>query len=104
MRRFAFHLQESMRNDLLRDPAMGADPGKIPIVYVSAFDAAGVYSAPTTPAVNQKAIADLGLLERTKSGTVHGVLTITDRDFGWAAARVPTAGPDVGVVVLWSEI
>jgi len=104
MRRFAFHLQESMRHDLTEEQAKTKDPGKLPIIYVSAFDGNGVYSAPVTPSVNQKALVDLGLVARTAGGVAHGVISITDRDFGWAAARVPSAGPDVGVVVLWSEI
>ena len=38
------------------------------------------------------------------TGAVHGVLSITDRDFGYAATRIPALEADGGVVVLWSEI
>ncbi len=34
----------------------------------------------------------------------HAPLTIADRAFGYAAARVPKLGPEVGIVVLRSEI
>ena len=104
MRRFAYHLQESLRHDLTDEQAKTKDPAKLPIVYVSVFDGSGVYSTPTTPAVNQKALTDLGLVQKTAAGMAHGVASITDRDFGWAAVRVPSAGPDTGVVLLWSEI
>jgi hypothetical protein len=32
------------------------------------------------------------------------VLNITDRDFGYAAARVPSLSADAGIAVLRSEI
>jgi hypothetical protein len=104
MRRFAYHLQESLRHDLTEDQAKTKDPGKLPIVYVAVFDPSGVYCAPVTPAVNQKALIDLGLAAKTAGGPAHGVITITERDFGWAATRMPSVGPDSGAVVLWSEI
>ncbi len=104
MRRFAYHLEEAFRHDLTAEQAKTKDPGKLPIVYVSVFDPSGVYCAPTTPAVNRQALIDLGLVARTSGGAVHGVVSITDRDFGYAAVRVPTVEAEGGVVVLWSEI
>jgi len=104
LRRFAFHLQESLRHDLIETQAKTRDPGKLPIVYVAVFDRTGVYSAPQTPPVNEKAVAALDLVSKTAGAPVHGVLSITDRDFGYAAARVPELEADGGVVVLWSEI
>jgi hypothetical protein len=68
------------------------------------FDATGIYSAPLTPQVNEKALSDLDLVAKTTAGPTHGVLNITDRDFGYAAARVPKLGPDTGIAVLRSEI
>jgi hypothetical protein len=103
-RRFALHLQSVLVHDLgeaLRD---AGDTGKMPILYVAVFDRTGVYSAPKTPPVDEKALADLGLVDRTASGPVDGTLTITDRPFGYAAARAPRLGPEVGVAVLRSEI
>jgi len=104
LRRFAFHLQEWLRHDLTEEQAKTKDPGKLPIVYVLVFDATGVYSAPLTPSVNEQAIGQLGLGARTASASVHGVVSITDRDFGYAAVRVPELEPDAGIVILWSEI
>jgi hypothetical protein len=103
-RRFAFHLQEWLRHDLIEEQAKTKDPGKLPIVYVSVFDGTGVYSAPLTPSVNEAALVQLGLVGKTVQGPVHGVLPITGRDFGFAAVRVPDLEPEAGVVVLWSEI
>ncbi len=104
MRRFAYHLEEAFRHDLIEEQAKTKDPGKLPIVYISVFDPSGVYSAPNTPAVNRQALVDLGLVGKTATGVSHGVINITDRDFGYAATRVPTLEPEGGVVVLWSEI
>jgi hypothetical protein len=104
LRRFAYHLEEAFRHDLIADQAKTKDPGKLPIVYVGVFDASGVYAAPNTPAVNRQALVDLGLVAKTAAGPVHGVLSITDRDFGYAATRIPALEADGGVVVLWSEI
>ena len=68
------------------------------------FDKTGVYSAPLTPPVDEKALADVGLLEKTAAGPAQGSLAITDRAFGWAAARTPHLAPDTGIVVLRSEL
>jgi hypothetical protein len=107
-RRFAYHLQETLRHDLTELQLKTGDNGKLPIVYVSVFDKTGVYSAPFTPPVNQQALVDLGLVAKTAAGAAaaapHGHLNITDRDFGWAAVRVPSFVPEGGVVLLWSEI
>jgi hypothetical protein len=104
LRRFAYHLQESLRHDLIEEQAKTKDPGKLPIVYVSVFDKSGLYAAPLTPPVNEKALVDLDLVGKTANGPVHGVINITERDFGYAAARVPELEPEGGVVTLWSEI
>jgi hypothetical protein len=103
-RRFTFHLQEVLRHDLTAEQAKTDDPGKLPIVYVCIFGRNGVIAPPLTPAVNEKALVDLDLVTKTAAGPAHGVLNITDRDFGYAAARVPALEPDAGIVVLWSEI
>jgi hypothetical protein len=103
-RRFANHLQESLRHDLQEALLKAKDTGKLPILYVMVFDGSGVYSAPLTPPVNDKALADMNLVDKTAQGAVHGVLNITDRDFGYAAVRVPKLGGDVGIAVLRSEI
>jgi hypothetical protein len=103
-RRFANHLQESLRHDLVQDTLKAGDNGKLPILYVAVFDKDGVYAAPQTPPVNEKALADADLVGKTTAGPAQGVINITDRDFGFAAVRVPKLGPDTGVAVLRSEI
>jgi hypothetical protein len=103
-RRFANHLQESLRHDMQNALLKSGDTGKMPILYIAVFDKTGVYGAPQTPPVNEKALADADLEAKTASGPSEGTVTISDRDFGYAAARVPKLGPDVGVAVLRSEI
>jgi hypothetical protein len=103
-RAFARHLQESLERDIKQKLLDSKDMGKMPIVYVAVFDASGVYTAPKTPQVNEKALADQHLLDATKAGSAKGTVTITDRAFGWAATRTPSLAPDTGVAVLRSEI
>lgn len=108
-RRFAYHLQESLRRELQDQLMREGDKGKLPILYVALFDREGVYgsAAPGAlpfPPVNEKTLADLDLVGRTASGPADGHMEITDREFGWAAARTPALAPEVGVVVLRSEI
>jgi hypothetical protein len=103
-RRFANHLQESLKRDLQDKLMRDGDKGKLPVVYVFVFDKDGVYGARGAPPPDEKALAELGLTARTASGPVDSPLVIADRPFGYAAARVPKLGADVGIVVLRSEI
>ncbi len=106
LRRFAFHLQDSLRHALADDQEKSGGTTKLPIVYVSVFDPAGVVSAPFMPTLDQQALVDLGLLAQTRAaGSVaHGRLSVEGREFGWAATRVAEFEPEGGVVLLWSEI
>ncbi len=103
-RRFAYHLEESLKHDLQQAASQGAQGGKMPVVYVGLFDKNAVYTARGTPPVNERALADLHLVDATASGPSQGTLKITGRAFGWAAVRLPRLGSEVGVVVLRSEI
>jgi hypothetical protein len=99
---FARHLQESLK-DRLVDEARKRGDEKMPVFYVAVFDKTGVYSAPLTPPVDEKALSEQDLVGKTAGGPAQGTVTITDRAFGWAAARTPKLAPDTGVVVLRSE-
>jgi hypothetical protein len=103
-RRFANHLQESLRHDLAEQLLKNKDTGKLPVLYVMVFDKSGVYAPPMTPPVNEKALSDLDVVGKTAGGPIHGVVSITDRDFGYAAIRVERLGPETGIAVLRSEI
>jgi hypothetical protein len=101
---FARHLQESLKDQLTEQARKTGDEGKIPVFYVAVFDKTGVYPAPTTPQVNEKALGGVDLVGQTAAGPTQGTLNITDRGFGWAAMRTPKLAPDTGVVVLRSEL
>ncbi len=103
-RRFAYHLQESLRAELSDKLRKAGDTGKLPVFYVAVFDKSGVYSAPRTPPVNEKALSDLDLAQKTQSGPYQGTVSITDRTFGVGAVRTPKLSPEAGVVVLRSEL
>lgn len=108
-RRFAYHLQVSAQRDLQDALMRAGDKGKMPILYVCLFDKNGTYcagapGASPVPPVNEQALAGQNLFDKTSGGLSASPLKITDRDFGYAAARAPKLGPEVGVVVLRSEI
>jgi hypothetical protein len=102
-RYFARHLQESLKDRLADEAKAGKNEGKLPVFYVAVFDKTGVYTAPLTPDVDGKALADQDLVTKTAAGPAQGTLDLTDRSFGWAAVRTPKMAPDTGVVVLRSE-
>ena len=58
MKRLAIHLTETLRQDLLDEQAKTKDLDKLPITFVSVFDGAGVFSSPSMPEVNHKALVD----------------------------------------------
>jgi hypothetical protein len=100
---FSRHLQEALKTHLLDVAKASHSDGKLPVYYVAIFDRRGVYPAPLTPDVNEKALAGEGLPDKTTGGPTQGTVTITDRDFGFAAVRTPKLAPDTGVVVLRTE-
>ena len=103
-RRFASHLQQVLKEQFQSDLRKSGDTGKMPVFYVAVFDASGVYSERTTPKVDEQALADAKLVDKTRNGTYQGTVTITDRAFGYAAKRTPKLAPEAGVVVLRSEL
>ncbi|MEA2750064.1 MAG: hypothetical protein QOI41_4207 [Myxococcales bacterium] len=103
-RRFANHLQEVLTRELQDRLMRDNEKGKLPILYVFLFDKDGVYGARGAPPADEKALAELGLTAKTANGPVDAPITIADRAFGYGAARVPKLGPDVGIVVLRSEV
>lgn len=108
-RRFAYHLQVTLQRELQDQLMRAGDKGKMPIVYVCMFDKEHVYGAHSpgstpVPEVNEKALAALDLHRKTAGGAAAEPIRITERDFGWAAARTPKLDADVGVVVLRSDL
>jgi hypothetical protein len=103
-RYYSRHLQESLKSPLLDEAKAAGNEGKLPVYYVAVFDKTGVYPAPTTPQVDEKALADLDLVAKTAAGSIQGSVNITDRVFGYAATRTPKLAPDTGIVELRSEL
>jgi hypothetical protein len=102
-RYFARHLQESLKDRLAEQLKAREGDGKMPVFYVAVFDKSGVYSAPLTPPIDEKALEAQDLVTRTANDGFQGTLNITDRAFGFSAQRTPKLAPDTGVVVLRSE-
>jgi hypothetical protein len=108
-RRFAYHLQVTLQRNVQDQLMRSSDKGKMPILYVCLFDKDRIFGAAApgaqpVPEADEKALADLGLFAKTAAGPAASPLPIADREFGWAAARLPRLGPELGVVVLRSEI
>jgi hypothetical protein len=105
MRRFAYHLEEALKSDMLSEALRAGDKNvKLPLVYVFVVAGSKVYGAPVTPLVNTETLQKLDLPSKTADGTTfHQTLEITGRGFGLAARRAPRMGPDIGVAVLRSE-
>ncbi len=105
LRRFAYHLEETLKHDLISEALKSGDSRtKQPLVYVFVFAGPKVYGAPVTPLVNAETLEGLGLGGKTENGAVfHQPIEITGRSFGLAAKRATKMGADVGVAVLRSE-
>jgi hypothetical protein len=108
-RRFAYHLQVTLQREVQDQLLRKGDKGKLPILYVCLFDKDAIYGASApgaqpVPDVDEKALLAVGLHAKTAAGLASAPLKITDREFGWAADRLPKLAPDVGVVVLRSEL
>jgi hypothetical protein len=106
MRRFAYHLEESLKHDLNAEALRTGDKklAKLPLLYVFVLVGSRVYGAPVTPAVNGETLEKLDLLNKTTGDVVyHQPIEITGRAFGLAAKRAPKMGADVAVAVLRSE-
>jgi hypothetical protein len=106
MRRFAYHLEEALKHDLVTEALRAGDSRtKLPLLYVFVIAGPKAYGAPVTPAVNSDALEQLGLAAKTDNGIVHHQrIDITDRAYGLAARRAQKMGADIGVAVLRSEI
>lgn len=108
-RRFAYHLQVTAARDVQDQLMRNGDKGKMPILYVCMFDQESAYCATApgatpVPPVCEKALIDAKLHAATQGGPAQQATKVDERDFGWAAARAPRLGPDVGVVVLRSNV
>lgn len=103
-RQYAFQLQDTLRQRMSDDLEKSHSTAKLPVFYVMIFDPTGVYGTPLTPAVNEKALKDLDLPAKTAAGPAQGTITVDDRDFGYAAARAPSLGTNMGIAVMRSEL
>jgi hypothetical protein len=102
-RRFAYHLEETAKGNLL-EAAQKESRKKVPLIYVFVVKGKKAYGAPVTPDVNAQAVESLDLISKTASGPFRGSVDITGRVFGVAAQRTPELGDDAALAVIMSEI
>ena len=80
LRRFAFHLEETLRHELIEEALKaGESRMKLPLIYVFAFLEDKAYGAPVTPIVNTDAIEALDVGAKTEAGVFHRFIEITGR-------------------------
>lgn len=103
-RQYAYLLQDTLRARMEGEIDKAKSTAKVPIFYVMIFDASGVYGTTMAPDVNEKAMSDLDLLAKTAAGPAQGVVNVSDRDYGWAAARAPSLGANIGIVTMRSDL
>lgn len=102
-RRFAYHLEETARRDLIEE-AKNKNEKAVPVLYVFVIKGKKAYGAPVTPDINAQAVEGLDLIEKTASGPFKGSVDITGRTFAVAAHRIPELGADAGLVVILSDV
>lgn len=103
-RRAAGRLADGLRKDLFAEIAGGPHPDEPPVFYVAIFDAHGAFPAPLTPALDEKTLRELDLVDKTARGPWKTTMPLSGRPFGVAATRTPKLGADAGVVVMRSEL
>ena len=103
-RQYAYLLQDALRAKIEDDLTKTKSTAKVPIFYVMIFDTSGVYGTAMAPDVNEKALKDLDLVAKTAAGAAQGIVNVSDRDFGWAAARAPSLGPNMGIATMRSDL
>ena len=101
-RRFAYHLEDMAKREVVEAAKQSGRPA--PLVYVFALKGAKAYGAPLTPDVDADALEKLDLLGKTSAGPWRGRVEITGRTDGAAAVRTPDLAPDTGVAVILSDI
>jgi hypothetical protein len=101
-RRFAYHLEETAKHDVVEAARQSGRPA--PLIYAFALKGPKVYGAPLTPDVDAEALEKLDVFGKTASGPFRGRLEITGRTYGVAAARTPKFAPDTGVAVIVSDL
>ncbi|MDI3286234.1 hypothetical protein [Polyangium sp. 15x6] len=102
-RRFALHLEEMAKRELL-DRAAREKQKKVPIVYVFLVRDGKAYGAPVTPDINAQAVEGLDLANKTQSGPFRGTIEITNRSYGVAAQRMPDLGEGTILSVIASSV
>ena len=101
-RRFAYHLEETAKRDVVEAAKQSGRPA--PLLYAFALKGAKVYGAPLTPDIDAAALEKLDLLGKAASAPWRGRVEITGRMYGVAASRTPDLAADTGVAVIMSEI
>ncbi len=79
--------------------------GNVPLLYAFVLVGSDVYSAPESPEVNERAIAEIAPLDHLDAnGSFSKLVSITGRTFALGVQLAPDVGPKVGIGVLRSEI
>jgi len=102
-RSYVHYLEDATKRSL-REEAEKIGEKNAPLVYVYLVKAGKAYGAPVSAEVNAKAIEDLDVVEKAKSGSWVGIVPITGREYGIAVQKVSSLGDDAAVAVLLSVL
>jgi hypothetical protein len=99
---YAYRLEFALRGQITNE--LKGTRVNVPLVYTLVLVGQDVYSAPESPEVNARSVAELNPLQQlSPEGSFSGLLKITGRAFALAVQAAPELGPGVALGVLRSE-
>jgi hypothetical protein len=99
---YAYRLEFALRGRVAAE--LKDSQKNLPLLYTFVVVGSEVYSAPQSPEINARAIAELGPLEHlTPDGSFSSLLDITGRRFALGVRVAPALGSGVAIGVLRSE-
>ncbi len=99
---YAYRLEFALRGQITNE--MKGTRVNVPLVYTLVLVGQDVYSAPESPEVNARSVAELNPLQHlSPEGSFSGLLKITGRPFALGVQAAPELGPGVALGVLRSE-
>ena len=99
---YAYRLEFALRGQITNE--LKGTRANVPLVYTLVLVGRDVYSAPESPEVNARSVAELDPLQHlSPQGSFSGLLQITGRGFALGVQAAPELGPGVALGVLRSE-
>jgi hypothetical protein len=99
---YAYRLEFALRGQVTNE--LKGTRANVPLVYTLVLVGQEVYTAPESPEVNARSVAELNPVQHLSAqGSFSGLLQITGRSFALGVQAVPELGSGVAIGVLLSE-